>query len=199
MLKTVLPSNVCQKPGILKLNETSIVFKNGEEENVDVLMLCTGYRYEFPFLVGDCKVDIDDERVTPLYKHIIHTKYPTLSFIGICKTVCPFPQFENQVRFVLCSLDGTLPLPSTVEMEADIRRDFEKRLSEGLPVRYAHTMGPRQWAYNDMLAEMGKFEPIAKVVQILYNDVHDERARNLPDYKNKEYRLTGDETFEKIS
>ena len=197
-LKTVLPSNIIQKPGIQKLTENSIVFKNGDIEQADVLMLCTGYRYKFPFLTGDCEVNIEDERVTPLYKHIIHTTFPTLSFIGICKTICPFPQFENQVRFVLATLDGSFPLPSAKEMDLDIQQDYKKRLSEGLPPRYAHTMGPRQWAYNDDLAEMGQFEPIPKAVQCLYDEVHGVRVVDLPNYKKKLYRLTGDETFEEI-
>lgn len=198
-LETVLPDNVSQKPGIQRLTETSVVFKNGDEVCCDALVLCTGYRYKFQFLKGDCSVHIEDERITPLYKHIIHTKYPTLSFIGMCKRICPFPQFENQVRFVLSTLDGTLMLPSTEEMEMDIQKDFEQRLSQGLPKRYAHSLGPRQWAYNDSLADMGKFEPIPKAVEILYDAVHCERVMDLPNYKKKQYRITGEETFEEIN
>ncbi|WAR13436.1 GSXL3-like protein [Mya arenaria] len=195
-LKTVLPSNVCQQTGIDRLTEKTAVFTNGKEEPVDVIMLCTGYRYSFPFLSPNCAVNIEDERVTPLYKHIIHTRYPTLSFIGICKTICPFPQFENQVRFVLSMLDGSMPLPNQTEMERDTEKDFQARLAEGLPTRHAHSMGPRQWAYNDMLAHMGGFEVIPPAVQNLYDEVHRVRVTNLPGYKRKQYRLTGEDSFQ---
>ena len=164
----------------------------------DVLMLCTGYRYFFPFLTESCDISIEDERVTPLYKHIIHTKFPSLSFIGICKVICPFPQFDQQVKFVLSTLDGTLELPSQQEMELDIQEDFQRLLREGLPPHYAHTMGPRQWDYNDSLSKLGHFEPIPRAVQILYDEVHRMRVKNLPTYKKRQYEITGPYSFREI-
>lgn len=190
---------MCQQPGIDRLTSETVIFKNGEEEIVDVIMMCTGYRYSFPFLDEECDIQIENERVTPLYKHILQAKFPSLAFIGICKTICPFPQFENQVKFVLSILDGSQKLPSEEEMQLDIEEDFKHRLAEGLPPRYAHNMGPWQWAYNDSLAEMGKFIPIPVVVQNLYDEVHRMRVKDLPNYKEKNYRLTGDTTFEEVT
>jgi len=198
-LQTVLPDNVSQQTGLLRLTEKTAIFKDGTEEPVNVVMFCTGYRYQFPFLSPECAVSIEDERVTPLYKHIIHVTYPTLSFIGICKTIVPFPQFDMQVRFVIASLDGRCPVPSKQDMAKDIEADFEKRMKEGLPVRHAHTMGSRQWAYNDMLAEMGHFEPIPTAVRNLYDEIHRVRVLDLPGYKKKRYIITGEETWEEIA
>ena len=190
------PDNIHQQPGIKMLTKDTIIFKNDEEKSVDVLLLCTGYRYNFPFLVKDCSIEIQDERVTPLYKHLIHTRFPSLCTVGICKTICPFPQFENQVRFFLSTLEKTTVLPSSEEMELDTQRDFEARLQERLPIRHAHTLGPRQWAYNDMLADMGKFKGIPPAVQLLYDEVHRERVKNLPNYKTLNYRITGYDSYE---
>lgn len=198
-IESPLPSNIVQKQGIAKLTPFSVIYKNGEEENLDVLLLCTGYRYKFPFLSEECQLKIVEERITPLYKHIIHTKFHTLSFIGMCKIICPFPQFDNQVRFVLSTLDGTQKLPSTAEMEEDTENDYRKRLSEGLPHRYAHFMGPRQWDYNDELARLAGFDPIPKAIQKLYNEVHRTRVMDLPNYKTKQYRITGEETYEVLN
>ncbi|KAH3772799.1 dimethylaniline monooxygenase [N-oxide-forming] 1-like [Dreissena polymorpha] len=197
-LPTVLPENVNQKTGIKQLTHNTVVFNNGDEEPVDVIMLCTGYRYSFPFLSAECAVTIEEERVTPLYKHIIHSRLQTLSFIGICKIICPFPLFDNQVRFVLATLDGSCPLPPAADMEADIERDFRQRLAEGLPARHAHTMGSRQWAYNDMLASMGNFQSIPRAIQNLYDEVHRIRVLDLPNYKNRRYKITGEEGFQEL-
>lgn len=195
-IESTLPYNVDQKPGIAKLKANSVVFKNGEEQQADILLLCTGYRYNFPFLTEECGLKIVEERITPLYKHIIHSKFHTLSFIGMCKIICPFPQFDNQVKFVLSSLDGTQKLPSTEEMEHDIDSDYKNRLSEGLPHRYAHFMGPRQWAYNDTLAELAGFDPIPKAIQNLYDEVHRTRVKDLQNYKQKQYRIVGESNYE---
>lgn len=194
-LETVLPKNVSQKPGIKYLTANQVVLENDEVVEVDVLLLCTGYRYDFPFLTEECKLHIEDERLTPLYKHLIHTDHPSLSFIGIPKTICPFPLFDIQIRFVLSALSGKMKLPTKEEMENDIEQDFKKRLNFGFPPRKAHHMGTLQWAYNDNLAEMCEEKPIPHVVQKLYDEVHRYRVLNIVTYKSLNYKLLDSETF----
>lgn len=76
--------------------ERSVVLEDDTVLDVDVLVLCTGYCYSFPFLDG-CGVSVEDERVYPLYKHLIHAEHPTLAIVGLCKVIVPFPQFHCQV------------------------------------------------------------------------------------------------------
>ena len=130
-----------------------------------------------------------------MYKHVLHTARPSLSLIGLCKTVAPFPQFDCQVRFALAALDGSMVLPNRDEMEADIERDYQWRLSQGMPPRHAHHMGDLQWGYNNMLAELGGFEPIATVVNRLYDHIHGIRRRRLADYKKINFHFTGTDSF----
>lgn len=194
-LVTPLPSNVEQVPGIQSLGVKSVTFQNGREEDVDVVLCCTGYRYDFPFFTKECEVHVDDERVTPLYKHLIHTKYPSLSIIGVCKVIVPFPQFHVQVKFVLSTLDGSLKLPSKEEMDQDTKADFEKRLSKGLPSRHAHHMGSRQWDYNDDLLSLGQFNSLPNVVHKLYDHIHNVRIKDLIGYKNDNYDIVDSDTY----
>nr|KAG5712163.1 hypothetical protein BaRGS_014513 [Batillaria attramentaria] len=158
-----------------------------------------GYHFTFPFLDDKCHVHIDtDERITPLYKHLIHTEFPSMSFIGICKTICPFPQFHVQVLLALGVLDGTVQLPSKEEMDADTEADLQKRLAEGLPRRYAHTMGNRQWAYNDEIASLAGIPQIPRAVQNLYDAIHLNRVKDLVNYKKNNYMLLDEENFVRL-
>lgn len=195
MLQTVLPTNVEQKPGIKHIYANSVVFKNDEEIEVDIVLFCTGYLYNFPFLSEEIGVEIEDERIWPLYKHLIHPHYTNLSFIGILKTICPFPLFDIQVQFTIAVIDASMKLPCEEEMRRDIEDDFKKRLSEGLPVRYAHTMGTRQWQYSDNLSEMAMLLPIPRVVEKLYDYVHEKRDKDIAHYKSGNYRLKDKESF----
>lgn len=77
-------------------------------------------------------------------------------------------------------------------MDADTQKDFEKRLSSGLPPRHAHTMGYLQWDYNDEIAKLAKCPCIPRGVRRLYDAVHLERATNLIGYKNKNYKMVDD-------
>ncbi|XP_070575785.1 uncharacterized protein [Ptychodera flava] len=192
-----LPSNMTEKSGIDHLTEKEVVFTDGTSEPTDVLLLCTGYNYNFPFLTPECNVKLEDHRISPLYKHLIHTQYPSLAFIGICSTICPFPQFDCQVKFTVAVLNGSLKLPSQEEMEEDARKDYEwRRNTLGYPNRYAHRMGTLQWAYNDDLSEIAKFQAIPRSVSQLYDAVHEVRRTDLMHYKKMNYILTGKDSWE---
>ncbi|KAK7114066.1 hypothetical protein V1264_000192 [Littorina saxatilis] len=192
LIQSPLPPNVQQKPGIQSVSGSTVTLNNGEEISADCLLFCTGYHFRFPFLTESCHLHIEEERLTPLYKHLIHTEFPTLSFIGICKTICPFPQFHVQILLVLAALDGSFQLPSKEEMDADTEADYQKRLSEGLPKRHAHTMGNRQWAYNDEIARLAGCELIQKSVKNLYDAVHETRVKNLVGYKRVNYEMVNE-------
>ena len=81
------------------MTSSAAILKNGERVAADTLILCTGYRYAFPFLSDDCRPEIlnDGSVVDSLYLHLIHAKFPTMSFVGIPMKVCPFPLFDRQV------------------------------------------------------------------------------------------------------
>lgn len=181
--------NVEQRPGIKELREHSVVFNDSQEVEIDALLLCTGYLYNLPFLSKKVGLSIEQERLYPLYKHLIHPHFTTLSFIGIPKTICPFPLFDMQIRFTISAWDGSMKLPSVAEMLEDIDADFKKRLADGLPVRYAHTMGPRQWRYNDQLADMAKTSRLPISVEHLYDYVHETRVKDIAGYKSISYKL----------
>ena len=46
-----LPSNVEEKLGIASLTETGCFTEDGTHMEIDVLMLCTGYKYDFAISV----------------------------------------------------------------------------------------------------------------------------------------------------
>ncbi|XP_064610332.1 uncharacterized protein LOC135474701 isoform X2 [Liolophura sinensis] len=195
LVESEMPSNLEQVTGIDHLEQNAVVFKDGRRVVADAIVYCTGYKFSFPFLSKQCGLEIKDERITPLYKHMIHTTFPTLFFIGMCKIICPFPQFHCQILVTMAILEGSVQLPCKEEMDADTEADFQRRLGEGLPIRHAHLMGKRQWSYNDELAVIGHFQPIDKSLQNLYNHVHATRVKDLMNYKKICYELTDSENF----
>ena len=99
--ETPLPANITQHPPIASVGKDSITLTDGVCVDTTVLLLCTGYHYDFPFLSRDCHPQVEDERLTPLYKHLIHCHHPSLAFLGIPKTICPFPLFDCQVTLYI--------------------------------------------------------------------------------------------------
>jgi len=194
------PENVQQKVGIDRMTSDAAILKDGERVEADTLILCTGYRFAFPFLSDECRPAIlhDGQVVDGLYLHLIHAGFPTMSFIGIPMKVCPFPLFDRQVRFVVATLDGRFRLPSTDEMRNAVRKELESCLTAGKEPQHFHVFSTAQWAYNDKLAEMAGFEPLWPVIVDLYQSVCPKRTADLKGYRSQSFKIIDRHTFVKI-
>merc|ERR1719469_1220871 len=119
---------------------------DGDSLSCDVLVLCTGYEYSFPFLSPGCDVTVHNRQVKPLYKHLIHTTHPSLCFIGIPVQILPFPQFNLQVQLFVNSLLGKVKLPSKEKMDQDTEKEHQWKANElGKQQKHFHKMGDLQW------------------------------------------------------
>jgi hypothetical protein len=162
--------NVVLMPRTLSANKEGGVHFSNEADavrDIDVIIFCSGYDYDFPFINEDSKIDLKfvqgERRVTPLYEQLWHAKYPSVAFIGLPHSVVPFPMFEIQANVVreVCQLqftgqDGILP-PSTERLKA-----AELDAASGGPddpgrIQDTHFLGSYQWDYCRKLAKLGGF------------------------------------------
>ncbi|KAH7862146.1 hypothetical protein Vadar_000721 [Vaccinium darrowii] len=130
-----------------------VVFGDGSAVCADVILHCTGYKYNFPFLDTNGTVTVDDNRVGPLFKHVFPPLFaPFLSFVGLPWKVVPFPLCELQSKWIAGVLSGRVSLPSSDEMMADVEAFYRTLDASGIPKRYTHNIGDSQFEYNDWLA-----------------------------------------------
>ncbi|KAL8999143.1 MAG: hypothetical protein Q9169_001922 [Polycauliona sp. 2 TL-2023] len=118
-------------PGLVALipEERAARFADGSiERDIDDVVLCTGYTYQFPFLES-IQPDIKREGVAklPLYQHIFHMHYPTLAFIETPEMIVPFPLAECQAAVVARVWSGRLQLPCQHYMQRWQDRVSSKR------------------------------------------------------------------------
>ncbi|XP_057977938.1 flavin-containing monooxygenase FMO GS-OX-like 4 [Malania oleifera] len=131
----------------------NVVFQDGSMVHADVILHCTGYKYHFPFLETNGIINVDDNRVDPLYKHVFPPALaPRLSFVGLLWKVIPFPLFELQSKWIAGILSSRIALPSQEEMMRDVESFYLKLEASGIPKRYTHNISSYQFEYNDWLA-----------------------------------------------
>lgn len=194
-----LPANITQAKEVVSFTQEDAVFADGERCQPDAIIYCTGYNFDFSFLTPECKLKIEDKRITPLYKHILHTTYPSLAFIGITQKVLPFTHFTAQIKFVLASWIGTYQLPTQIEMDQSIEDDYQWRTTTmKMPHRYAHTMGSIMRDYHKDLLEMAKEEQVKPFVMDLYEEMYKIRRVNLMHYKTLGFKVLDDQNFELV-
>ncbi|XP_053687772.1 senecionine N-oxygenase-like [Sabethes cyaneus] len=197
-LKDMLfPSNVIQAPDVTRLHESQVEFKDGSCHPVDLILYCTGYRYNFPFLHESCGIEVDSNWVKPLYKQVLNINHPTMAFIGIPYYVCTTLMFDLQSRFVMEYYSGRRELPSRLEMQADHDAEMAGRWARGLHKRQAHMLGGvSQAEYYDDLAATAGIEPIPPVMTKMHIASNRRKNEDLSNYRNDVFRVLDAESFE---
>ena len=123
--------------------------------DIDVLIFCTGYQYDFPFLKSSDLVSTNPRGVVyPLYKDMMHPQFPTLSFISVSKEEMrhsygwiagilglqrksvPFFVAQIQSQVVARVWSGRCHLPNSDVMMAEIDRSLESYKRRGKPMEY---------------------------------------------------------------
>lgn len=102
--------------GIDHLNEDCVVFNDGSQIKVDMVMLNTGYVDQFPF-IKDAKVN----NIRSMYKHMIHPELGSdIVFIGFARPgvggVPACSEMQSRYFALLCS--DTVQLPGKHQLEA---------------------------------------------------------------------------------
>ena len=69
-------------------------------DDVDVLLFCTGYSYDFPFVnaQSNLELDVGQGRVRPLLEQLWHATVPNVAFLGLPHSIVPFPLLELQAQ-----------------------------------------------------------------------------------------------------
>jgi thioredoxin reductase len=112
--------DIVVKPNIDRFAGGRIVrFADGSEEEIDLVVYCTGYRINFPFF-DEGLVSAKDNRL-PLYRHVASVEHTGLYFIGFIQPLgAIMPLAEAQAEWVADLLGGTGTLPPPGEMKAEI-------------------------------------------------------------------------------
>jgi hypothetical protein len=150
-------------------------FPEDRSLEADVILFCTGYRYDFPFVPDatwrrptpdgastppppstspESKSDRRD--VPPLYRELMWTEDPRLAFVGLPYRVVPFPQFEVQAKYWVAALTRQLQLPTRAARQDWLREHEAQLRASGIADEGCYEHGERQFDYHrELAAECG--------------------------------------------
>ena len=143
--------DITPKPNIARLTERTVVFADGSEEDVDVVVYGTGYKVSFPFF--DPALIAAPDNDLPLFRRVFHPELPGLYFIALLQPLgATMPLAEAQSEWVCDHLTGRYALPPKPELLADIARE-RAAMRKRYVASKRHTM---QVDYDDYLFELGR-------------------------------------------
>jgi len=119
--------DITAKPNIDRYTGGRTVrFVDGSEEEIDLVVYCTGYKMTFPFF--DPKVFSAPENRLPLYRRVVSVERTGLYFIGFIQPLGPImPLAEAQCEWIADLLAGGATLPPAGEMKREIAREERKQ------------------------------------------------------------------------
>lgn len=118
-----------------------VVLSDGTElTDVDAILLCTGYRYNFRFIDDEIRLNtrhlcVADE----LYKGVWKTSDPNIMYLGMQDQILSFTMFDVQAHVCARYVLGHIVLPDKATMDADVKKwmdalepinDFQNKFME---------------------------------------------------------------------
>lgn len=168
-------------------------------QDVDSLILCTGYRFDYGFLAPECGIDIEDSLISPLFKHLININHPSMAFIGVISRNCPFPQFHYQALLYSSMMAGQIQMPPKDFMMAELKKEMNDHLANGKKLKHFHRIMEEQWVYTEELAALAKADPLPKFYDEIFNLSFERRTLNYQEYRNDCYSIADDGSFIRLN
>lgn len=131
--------DITVKPNIDRFSGARTVrFSDGSEEEIDLVVYCTGYKISFPFFDPDL-VSAPDNNL-PLYRRVVSIEHPGLFFIGLVQPLgAIMPLAEAQSEWVADLLSGRGSLPDAAEMRKAVA-ESERRMRRRYVASKRHTI-----------------------------------------------------------
>ena len=131
--------DITAKPNISRFaGGRSVRFDDGSEEEIDLVIYCTGYAISFPFL--DERVFVARDNRMPLYQRVVSAENPGLYFVGFVQPLGPImPIAETQAEWIADLLTGRAALPPVAEMQKEVA-DYERWLKKRFVASKRHTI-----------------------------------------------------------
>jgi dimethylaniline monooxygenase (N-oxide forming) len=131
--------DITAKPNIDRFaGGRAVRFADGSEEQIDLVVYCTGYQISFPFL--DESVFTARDNRMPLYKRAVSAENPSLYFIGFIQPLGPImPIAEAQSEWIADLLTSKAALPPAPEMRKEIA-DYDRWLKKRFVASKRHTI-----------------------------------------------------------
>lgn len=166
VLDRIASGKIIVKPNVAQfLDADTVQFTDDTDEEIDVIVYCTGYSIENHFLesssiLGQEELETggghDGNKETnnrvKLYKHIFPLRHSNMAWIGLVQPLgSVLPVAEMQARWAARVLSGKLSLPNSRDMIKESEEDWVHHCATYIP-RPRHTVQVDYIPYMDMMA-----------------------------------------------
>ncbi|WNG37184.1 NAD(P)-binding protein [Archangium violaceum] len=128
-LPLIAEGRITQKPWPTEVRGQRVFFQDGTSEEVDAIILGTGYDLNLSFLSDELRQTLSvDRQHIDLHHFTFHPDLEGLAFMGLFLVGGPFfPLLELQARWIAYAWANVRPMPSKAEMREGVARYQARR------------------------------------------------------------------------
>jgi len=168
-----------------RLEGNKAIFKDGNVQETDAVILCTGYLHHFPFLSEDLKLNTGNRLYPPkLYKGVVWQNNHKLMYLGMQDQFHTFNMFDCQAWFARDVIMGKIKVPDSLEIEKDINKwvSMEEKLEN------ADQMIDFQTEYTKELYTLSDYPKIDfELIRKTFKEWEHHKVENIMTYRNKSF------------
>ncbi|XP_060084211.1 trimethylamine monooxygenase-like [Ylistrum balloti] len=174
-----------ERPPLTRVDGSTIHFNDGTTADVDAIILCTGYLYNFPYLPDSLRLKTALELYPAgLYKGTVWMGDGNnkLLYLGMYGQYYSYTMFNIQAEWASAVVSGHKQLPTREDMESDIR--IWRRKQEQLDGRFDEIAFQSDFGC-DLAKEVGCTYDID--VRTLFNKWENDKRKNIWTYRDHAY------------
>ncbi len=168
-----------------RLEGKKAIFKDGHTQEIDALILCSGYLHHFPFLEDNLKLKTHNRLYPPkLYKGVVWQNNHKLMYLGMQDQFHTFNMFDCQAWFVRDVIMDKIKIPNDSAVEEDINHwvDMEEKLSD--PIQ----MIDFQTEYTKQLHEASNYPKIDfELIRKNFKDWEHHKVEDIMTYRDRSF------------
>ena len=168
-----------------QLDGNKATFKDGHTQNVDALILCSGYLHHFPYLEDNLKLKTHNRLYpTKLYKGVVWQDNHSLMYLGMQDQFHTFNMFDCQAWYARDVIMGKIEMPSAEEIDKDINNwvALEEKLED--PIQ----MIDFQTEYTKDLHEATDYPEIDfELIRVHFKEWEHNKEEDIMTYRNRSF------------
>lgn len=182
------PERFDEVPLLQRLDGKTAHFADGTAEDLDAIVMCTGYQHHFPFLLDELRLRTKN-RLYPrgMYKGVVSLANPKLLFLGMQDQYFTFNMFDAQAWFARDVIAGRFALPDAASQATDADAWFDRECTlDGHEQEIDF-----QAAYiRDLMGFTDYPEFHVEQQADLFKQWHEHKQADIMGYRNRSYRST---------
>ena len=183
------PDGITEKPLVERIEGSMVHFGDGSCEEVDAMILATGYKVHLPFMEQSLRLECGTVLNVPdLYRGVLWSPEHgertggRLFYVGMQDQVLTFTMFQLQAKWIARVISGEIVPPSIEEQQVDIR----KWLDRNSTLVDAASMINCQTEYVELLAEETGYHGNLDAREAWFGWV--ESKTDVASYRDKSYK-----------